>query len=70
MGTHSPLQVHASPATSISSLWGNYKVPPAEPSELLEAGNGALVLERLAAPGSRPRAPSDSATTGSHTETY
>lgn len=70
-GTHSSLQVHASPATSISSLLGNYEVLPAQPCELLAAGVGALALEGPAARGpGRPKAPTrDSAATGSHTET-
>lgn len=40
MGTHSSLQVPASPATSISSPLGNYKGLPTEGSELPEASAG------------------------------
>lgn len=52
MGTHSSLQVRALPATSISSLLGNYKVLPAEGSERPEASAG-----KAGSPGARPRAP-------------
>lgn len=49
MGTQRSLQVHALPATSISSLLDNYKVLSAEPSKLQAAGNGILMQGRLAA---------------------